>query len=137
MVAVHVDPAIGKQAGVPAGAELTMLMLPGAGQATGYLVRRALDIVTVPDELLPAADPRVRGVAMIDGAPVVRNGQMSSVRPAAFGHGYWLKDVSRFVVDDVSTQRIGVQKVTSLDAHRPPRLRCRTTSASSTRPCRG
>jgi two-component system chemotaxis sensor kinase CheA len=70
MVAVHVDPAIGEQAGVPAGAELTMLMLPGAGQATGYLVRRALDIVTVPDELLPAADPRVRGVAMIDGAPV-------------------------------------------------------------------
>ncbi|GGB35563.1 mandelate racemase [Flexivirga endophytica] len=59
---------------------------------------------------------------LIEGAPAVRNGQMSSVRPAALGHGYRLKDVSRFAVDDVSTQRVGMRAVTSLDAHRPPRL---------------
>lgn len=60
---------------------------------------------------------------LVEGVPVLGHGQLSSARPAAWGHGYRLKDVSRFAVDDVSTRRVGVQAVTSLDAHRPPRLR--------------
>lgn len=54
----------------PTDGELAVLMLPGADTATGYLVRRALDIVTFSEELLPSADPGVIGILVIDSEPV-------------------------------------------------------------------
>ncbi|MDF2496262.1 chemotaxis protein CheW [Sphingomonas sp.] len=69
-VALVVDPGSVDAATAPTSGELTMLMLPETGEATGYLVRRALDIVTLQDDLLPSADPRVCGVAVIEGEPI-------------------------------------------------------------------
>lgn len=53
-----------------AGDELVMLILEHGGEKLGFPVRRALDIVTLSDELLPAVDPGVRGVTVIDGVPI-------------------------------------------------------------------
>lgn len=52
---------------------------------------------------------------LVEGAPVVRDGRIASGRPSTPGHGYQLKDVSRFVVDGSAEQRYGV---TSLDTRR-------------------
>ena len=47
-----------------------MLILEHGGEKLGFPVRRALDIVTLSDELLPADDPAVRGITVIDGVPI-------------------------------------------------------------------
>ncbi len=44
--------------------DLSMLLLNGADGVVGYLVRQAIDIVTIADELLAP------GVALVDGAPI-------------------------------------------------------------------
>lgn len=54
----------------PREGELAALMLPGASTATGYLVRRALDIVTFSDDLLPSDDPAVHGILVMAGEPI-------------------------------------------------------------------
>ena len=56
----------------PAGDDkLSMLLLSHGGEQWGYLVRCAIDIVTLTGELLPAHGARaVIGVAVIDGEPV-------------------------------------------------------------------
>ncbi|WP_158607562.1 enolase C-terminal domain-like protein [Flexivirga caeni] len=56
---------------------------------------------------------------LLEGAPVVRDGRLTASRPAAPGHGYRLKDVSRFAVDGAST---GQGTVRSLDEQRLRRL---------------
>ena len=54
----------------PTQGELAVLMVPGAETATGYLVRRALDIVTFSDDLLPSGKFGVSGILVLDGDPV-------------------------------------------------------------------
>lgn len=54
----------------PREGELAALMLPGADTATGYLVRRAIDIVTFHDDLLPSNNPAVSGILVIEGEPI-------------------------------------------------------------------
>jgi len=55
---------------------------------------------------------------LIEGAPVVRNGRMGTGNAAAPGHGYQLKDVSRFVVTTSPPQNLGRRRVTELDSRR-------------------
>ncbi|OWK32241.1 chemotaxis protein CheA [Sphingomonas mucosissima] len=54
----------------PRGGELAALMLPGADTATGYLARRAIDIVSFHDDLLPSNNPAVSGILVIEGEPI-------------------------------------------------------------------
>lgn len=60
-------------------AELAMLMLAGAGEAIGYVVRRVIDIVTIHDDPLPADDPAISGIVVVDGEP------LEMVEPARLG----------------------------------------------------
>jgi L-alanine-DL-glutamate epimerase-like enolase superfamily enzyme len=55
---------------------------------------------------------------LVDGAAAVHEGCMTGQRSPAPGHGYRLKDVSRFVVDEASSQPSGLHVVTSLDSRR-------------------
>ncbi|ONF95898.1 chemotaxis protein CheA [Sphingomonas jeddahensis] len=54
----------------PGGSDLAMLMLASTEAATGYLVRRALDIVTIHDDLLPSSNPAIAGIVVIEGEPL-------------------------------------------------------------------
>jgi two-component system chemotaxis sensor kinase CheA len=65
----------------PRDGEAAALMLPGADTPTGYLVRRALDIVTYHDELLPSQDAAVRGILVLEGEPI------EVIDPARLGDG--------------------------------------------------
>lgn len=55
---------------------------------------------------------------LVEGAPTVHDGRMTAPRSPAPGHGYRLKDVSQFVVDEASSQPSGMHVVTSLDTRR-------------------
>jgi two-component system chemotaxis sensor kinase CheA len=55
---------------VPTDTDLAMLMLQDAAETTGYLVRRAVDIVTIDDAPLSSADPATSGIVVIDGEPI-------------------------------------------------------------------
>jgi two-component system chemotaxis sensor kinase CheA len=55
---------------VPTDTDLAMLMLQDAAETTGYLVRRAVDIVTIDGAPLSSADPATSGIVVIDGEPI-------------------------------------------------------------------
>lgn len=78
---------------------------------------------------LGLADPGLRNIEwfsdqvavedrLIEGAPVVRKGRMGTGRSAAPGHGYQLKDVSRFVLPTQLQHGGGMRGVTDLDSRR-------------------
>jgi two-component system chemotaxis sensor kinase CheA len=51
--------------------DLSMLLLDGPDGAVGYLIRRAIDIVSVHEELLPASNEgAVVSIALIEGEPI-------------------------------------------------------------------
>lgn len=60
---------------------------------------------------------------LIEDAPVVRGGRLAHAQGPTIGHGYRLKDVSRFAVDALPAHQSGMHAVTSLDTHRLRRRR--------------
>lgn len=56
---------------------------------------------------------------LVDGAPLVRGGRLTTARAPSAGHGYQLKeDVSRFAADGATTPQSRAHVVTSLDTRR-------------------
>lgn len=55
---------------------------------------------------------------LVDGSPAVRDGRMTLTDGRAAGHGYSLRDVSRYAVDSGPTRPLGSHVVTSLGSRR-------------------
>jgi len=58
---------------------------------------------------------------LVEGSPVVQEGRMTVPGAPVPGHGYRLKDVSRYAVDSAPMPPLGSRVVTSIDARRKRR----------------